>query len=355
MQEKKHPKLTRGSALRLIAGAATTATVFTPPTIIMAAGAKEKITVAVGAEHALVYLFWDLAKGLGYFDQEGLDANLIYTKGGSEASQALVSGSADYSGNAIDHAIAAASQGKSLVMISDFMGVPGITLLVRAADKAKYKTFADLKGKSIGITSPGSATHVLAIWMAKVAGMTKDDIKVIGVGGGSTMIAALQGGRVEAAFGNDPFVTQMIKAGTAVPLVDLFIPAQARKAIGFRSYCFTGALTRADMIAKRPETTQKVVNALVRAQKYLATHSSLETANAMNDELRGGIVATTWAESLSHSRSAYTNHGEISLEGVQAVIETNKYFGDTGGGGAIEASKLFDNSFVEKANKAVKV
>ena len=353
MQAKK-TSVNRRGALGLI-GAASTATLFTPPTIVMAAAPREKITVAVGAEHALVYLFWDLAKGLGYFEQEGLDANLIYTKGGSEASQALVSGSADYSGNAIDHAIAAASQGKSLVMISDFMGVPGITLLIRAADKAKYKTYADLKGKTVGITSPGSATHVLAIWMAKVAGMSKDDIKVIGVGGGSTMVAALQGGRVEAAFGNDPFVTQMMKAGTAVPLVDLFVPAQSRRAIGFHSYCFTGALTRADVIAKRPETTQKVANALVRAQKYLATHSSLQTANALSDELRGGVAEATWAQSLSHSRSAYTNHGEISLEGVAAVIETNKYFGDTGGGGNIDANKLFDNSFVEKANKAVKV
>jgi len=60
------------------------------------------------------------------------------------------------------------------------------------------------------------------------------------------VLRALTGGRVDAAFGNDPFVTQMIKAGSAVPLVDLFVPSQARRALGFRDYCFTGALTRAD-------------------------------------------------------------------------------------------------------------
>ncbi len=159
------------------------------PTIVRAAGPKEKVPVAVGSEHALVYLPWDVAKALGYFDQEGLDVEITYTKGGSEAATALASGSVEYSGNAIDHAIAAAERGKSLVMIADFMNQPGIALLVRPGDRDKYKTFADFKGKTIGVTSIGSATHVLAIWMAHRAGLGKDDIKIIGVGGGSTMIA----------------------------------------------------------------------------------------------------------------------------------------------------------------------
>ena len=59
-------------------------------------------------------------------------------KGGSEAAEALVSGSVDYSGNAIDHAIAAAQHGKSLVMIADFMDEPGVTFLIRPQDKGKY-------------------------------------------------------------------------------------------------------------------------------------------------------------------------------------------------------------------------
>ncbi|GAC1402723.1 MAG: ABC transporter substrate-binding protein [Candidatus Velthaea sp.] len=323
------------------------------PTIVMAASPREKLTVAVGSEHAMVYLPWDVAKALGYFEQEGLDIDINYTKGGSEAAQALVSGSVDYSGNAIDHAIAASERGKSLVMISDFMNEPGVTLVVRPQDKGKFKTFADLKGKTLGITSPGSATHVLGVWMAKRAGVNRDDMKFIGVGGGSTMPAALSAGQVDAAIGNDPFVTQLIRAGRAAAFIELFTPATVRANTGFSNYCFTGALTRSDVIAKSPERTQKIVNALVRAQKYMATHTSAQLAGVLPDEFRAGLGKEDWAAGYSHSRPAYTQNGEIALEGVRAVIETNNFF--LGQESKVDPAKLFDNTFVDKAKKSVRV
>lgn len=318
------------------------------------AAALEKVNVAVGAEHALVYLPWDLAKALGYFEQEGLDANLFYTKGGSEAAQALVSGSADFSGNAIDHAIAAQAQGKALVMVDDFMGVPGIVLLIRPGDKDKYKTMADLKGKTIGVTTIGAASHILALWLAHKAGLGKEDIKVVGVGGGPTMPAALGGGRVDAALGNDPFATQLVNDGRAVALIDLYDPAAARKTTGFSAYCWTGALTRGDMIANKPQTVQKVVNALVRAQKWMLKHAPMDVAKALPDDMRL-LDAAKWVLGYTHSRTAFTDHGEVSPESVHAVIETNAYFAETKSGAKIDEAKLFDNSFVEKANKTVKV
>jgi len=333
--------------------AAGASTVFGVPTIVTAAAAKEKLPVAVGSEHALVYLPWDVAKALGYFDQEGLDVEITYTKGGSEAAQALVSGSVEYSGNAIDHAIAASERGKSLVMIADFMNQPGIALVVRPGDRDKYKTFADFKGKTLGVTSIGSATHVLALWMAHRAGLGKDDVKVVGVGGGATMISSIVANQVDGAFGNDPYVTTLLKTNRAVQWAGLYTAAETRRALGFAQYCFTGALTRADVIQKNPERTQKVVNALVRAQKFMATRTSAQIAAALPDEFRGGTPQGDWAASYSHSRPAYTQHGEMTLEAVRAVIETNTYF--LGSAPKVDPTKLFDNAFNEKAAKTVRV
>jgi NitT/TauT family transport system substrate-binding protein len=347
------PDISRRSLIARAAAVSAASAVFGVPTIVRAAGPKEKVPVAVGSEHALVYLPWDVAKALGYFDQEGLDVDITYTKGGSEAATALASGSVDYSGNAIDHAIAAAERGKSLVMIADFMNQPGIALLVRPGDRDKYKTFADFKGKTVGVTSIGSATHVLAIWMAHRAGLGKDDLKIVGVGGGSTMISALAGNQVDATYGNDPYATTLIKSNRGVQWLGLYTSADTRKALGFPNYCFTGALTRAEVIQKNPERTQKIVNALVRAQKFMATHTSAQIAAALPDEFRGGTAAGEWAASYSHSRPAYTQHGEIALEGVRAVIETNGYF--LGQPSKVDPAKLFDNSFVDKAARSVRV
>ncbi len=104
---------------------------------------------------------------------------------------------------------------------------------------------------------------------------------------------------------------------------------------------------------KNPERSQKIVNALVRAQKYMATHSSAQIAAALPDELRGGTPAAEWAASYSHSRPAYTQHGEITLEGVRAVIETNTYF--LGQAPKVDPAKLFDNVYVERAARSVRV
>ncbi|HEY5350410.1 MAG TPA: ABC transporter substrate-binding protein, partial [Candidatus Lustribacter sp.] len=215
MEESVRKSMLSRREVLIGAAAAGVSSVFGVPTIVMAAAPKEKLTMTVGSEHALVYFPFDLAQRLGYFDREGLDVELIYTKGGSEAAEALVSGSVDYAGNAIDHAIAAAQRGKNLVMVADFMDQPGVTFVIRPADKGKFASFKDMKGKTIGVTSPGSATHVLGVWMAKQAGISRDDIKFVGVGGGSTMPAALAAGQVDAAIGNDPFVTQMIREGRA--------------------------------------------------------------------------------------------------------------------------------------------
>jgi NitT/TauT family transport system substrate-binding protein len=316
------------------------------PTIVSAAGPREKLTIMVGSEHALVYLPWDLAKAFGYFEREGLDVELLYAKGGAEAAQALVSGNVDYSGNAIDHAIAAFERGKSLVMIADFMAEPGVTVIVRPQDKGRFSSFRDLKGKTVGVTSPGSATHVLGMWMAHRAGLGRDEVNFIGVGGGSTMPAALGGGQVDAAIGNDPFVTQLVRAGRAATFLELFKTDDVRRAIGFSAYCFTGALTRADVVQKYPERTQRVVNALVRAQHTIATRTPEALANDLSDEFRGGASKEDFAAALRHSRPAYTQHGEIALEGVKAVMVTNAYFREVMS--SADPVKLFEGRFVAR-------
>ena len=342
------------SRRRFLATAGAAGAVFGVPEIVIAAPARDKFTVAVGAEHALVYLAWDVAKALGYFEREGLDVNLIYTKGGTEAGLALMSGNVDYSGNAIDHAIAAADQGKSLVMISDFMDQPGISLLCKAENRSKFTNGgASFRGKTIGITSVGSATDVLAHWIAHRAGVPNGDVKTVGVGGGSTVMAAIQSGQVDAAFANDPYATLLMKQGRAVSVADMYTSAVTRQWLGFNNYCFTGALTRADVIQKNPERTQKVVNALVRALKFMQKSTPEQLAQALPDEFRGGASVADWAASYAHSRPAYTAVGRISVDAVDNVIASNANF--LGKTLSAKAGQLFDNSFTDRAARTVKV
>ena len=122
---------------------------------------------------------------------------------------------------------------------------------------------------------------------------------------------------------------------------------------GRSTYTFTGALTRAEVIAKYPERTQKIVNALTRAMKAMAQSSAQKLSAMLPDEFRGGASVDDWAASYAHSRPAYGPLGRVSFDGVKAVIETNEFF--LGKKSTADPNNLYDNSFVEKAVKTVRV
>ena len=74
---------------------------------------KEKVRLAVGSQPGnLVYLHIDLARALGYFEQEGLDVSFRYFDAGTAAAEALNAREFDFSANSIDHAIKLSRTGR---------------------------------------------------------------------------------------------------------------------------------------------------------------------------------------------------------------------------------------------------
>lgn len=318
-----------------------------------AAAAAQRVSVAVGAEHSIIYLPWDLAKALGYFEREGLDVSLTYLRSGSEAATALASGSSDFAACGVDHAIAAQLRGKYLPLVIQFMRVPAAAVLVRPADRAKIASFRDLRGKSVGVTSLGAGSHVIALWLAKVAGLGRDDIRILAVGSGPTAAAALEGGRVDAIVAYDPLVTSAVNSGKAAYLYDLYQPEVARRAMDLPSYAFSGTLVREETVAQSPQTVQRAVNALVRAMKYMHARPPEDVAKALDDEQRGGLSAEEWLRSYVHAKAAFTDYGQVRVDGVRGTVFSNLYeLGQEGT--AINYSRLFDLRFVETANRSVK-
>ncbi len=313
---------------------------------------REKVTVAVGAQHAIVYLPFDVAAALGYFEDENLDVDLQFFRGGSESANALIGGSADFSGNAIDHALKAQIQGKDLRMVVNFMDTPCVTLVARSDLEGQVQSVADLKGRKVGITRKGSATHILAVYTAVKAGLSPDDIEIIDVGA-STMPAAIQAGEVDAAWGAAPYTTQIIKAGKAFPLLDLCKLEEATEAMG-GGYPFTGMLTRDDVIAERPEVVQRMVNAMVRAQFFITNSTAQEIADVLSKEVTGDDIQT-YIEALEANLPAFNrNGGVIDPAGLERLLDLHRTFGTFGPDQEVDLEGLYDNSFAEKAVQSLK-
>ncbi len=311
-----------------------------------AAWAAEKVTVGIGGVALIVYLPMVVAQAKGYFAEEGLEVEVLDIKGGgSQAASALIGGSVDFSGNAIDHAIKAKTRGKDLVAIHSFVRLPVMGLVVGSRHKGEIKSIADLKGRPLGVTSPGSQTHMILGYLLVKGGVKPEDVKIVGAGG-STMPLAIEKDTVHAGMMLDPFFTVFVKQGKGYALVDMFTAKGTVEAMG-GDVQGTTLLTRPDVIAKRPAMVQKMVNALVKANKLVVRSSGEELARMIPKELVGD--PKLYAESFEHARDAFPPDSLVTREGVARVIETMRAFDAVPAGMKLEPESMFDNRFVLKA------
>lgn len=176
-------------------------------------------------------------------------------------------------------------------------------------------------------------------------GLKGDDVKVIGAGT-NTMPLAIDKDSVHAGMMLDPFFTAFLKQGKGYALVDMFTAKGSTEAMGGEVQGTT-MLTRPDVIARRPATVQKLVSALVKANKFIVGSSGEALAGLLPKEIAGD--PKLYAESFEHAREAFPPDSLITREGVARVIETMRAFDAVPAGMKIEPESVYENKFVLKA------
>src|ERR1035437_5480346 len=161
--------------------------------------AQTKITLAVGGGSCLCYLPTILAKQLGEFEKAGLAVEVVDFKGVSQSLTAVIGGSADVVSGYFDHCVNLAAKNQALVAFVTYDRYPGLVLVVSPAHKDEIKTIADLAGKKVGVSAPGSSTDFFLKYLLKKNGVDPASAAVIGVGLGPTAVAAMEQGQIDAA------------------------------------------------------------------------------------------------------------------------------------------------------------
>src|SRR5260370_30929408 len=116
------------------------------------------VKIAVGGSSCICYLPSILAEQLGYYKEAGVDVELIDFKGGSTALTAVLGGSADVVSGFYDHTVELAAKNKPMQSIVIFDKLPGLVLMVSPKSNESVKTIADLVGKTVSVSAPGSST-----------------------------------------------------------------------------------------------------------------------------------------------------------------------------------------------------
>jgi NitT/TauT family transport system substrate-binding protein len=310
---------------------------------------KKKITIAVGGKSLFYYLPLSVAERKGYFKDEGLEVEIPDFAGGAKALQALVGGSADFVSGAYEHTINMAAKKQPIKAVVLQLRFSAIELVVSKERAARYRGGRDLKGLKIGVTAPGSSTNMFVDNLLVKDGLKPGDVSIVGVGAGAGAVAAMEKGEIDALANLDPVVTQLESTGKFVSVVDTRTEKGMKDVYG-GDYMAAVIYVTDEFVKKYPGTVQAVVNAMVRADKWIAKATPQEIVDLMPDAYKSGNPSL-YKQGLLKNMVGYSEDGTMSLKAAENVYKVLAQFEPSVmKAGKMDLSKTFDNSFVKKAN-----
>jgi NitT/TauT family transport system substrate-binding protein len=314
---------------------------------------KKKITIAVGGKSLFYYLPLTVAERKGYFRDEGLEVEIPDFAGGARALQALVGGSADMVSGAYEHTINMAAKKQPIKAVVLQMKYSSIALVMAKDRAAKYKGGRDLKGLKIGVTAPGSSTNMFVNNLLAKDGLKPTDVSIVGVGTGAGAVAAMEKGEIDALSNLDPVLTQLESTGKFVAVADSRTE-KGMKGIYGGDYHASVIYITDEFIRKNPNTVQAVVNAMVRADKWIAKATPQEIVDLMPAEYKAGNPSL-YKEALLKNMIGFSENGELSMKAAENVYKVLKQFEPSVmAAGKIDLNATFDDSYVKKANAKYK-
>jgi ABC-type nitrate/sulfonate/bicarbonate transport system substrate-binding protein len=218
----------------------------------------------------------------GFAEKRGLKIELIQIKAGATLMKALISGELDSVDMGAAESIVAGMRGTGVKIVGcTWPGVPQVVLA-----KDDIKTLADLKGKTVAISSPGSLPDLLFKGMIDAEHIPASEFKFATQGADLDRYKSLVAGVTDAAVVSNEFepvmppnIHVLVKGTTAVP--------------NFVRLCVA---TSAKVIANRREDLVHFIAAEMDAYKYAAEHReetvklAHEMSHAKPDDKRADFI-----------------------------------------------------------------
>ncbi|MBR0870325.1 ABC transporter substrate-binding protein [Bradyrhizobium tropiciagri] len=261
----------------MLAAAAAGLTSVAGPKPAAAQSVRPRVVLGQPSE-GFIYLPLYVARKLGYFADEGLDAEIVvFQKGGAEALAAVLGGQADiYVGNpgiqlraqekgqAVKSFAAVQSQfGSDLVIAKEAAQRTGMAGLKDPKAKA-----AALKGLTIAVAGPGSLTDLMVRHIARFGGLDPDrDLTITPIGGGANMLAAYAQKRIDGYALSAPTSTAGVLRFGGLSVFD-FAKGEYKPLADIAFYTL---IARNDWISGQKDKAQKVVRALWKGLRLMKT------------------------------------------------------------------------------------
>jgi NitT/TauT family transport system substrate-binding protein len=267
---------------------------------------------------------YEFTRAQGFFEAEGLDVELVYTRGGNAALQALVGGAVEYAATSFDAALQAYSNGADIRRFATTGRLPLFALASAPKRASQITRLQDLQGKTVGVSALGNGDHVLMLFLLERAGVDPRSVQFATLG--VNLYDALRLGQVDAGWVQEPSLTLIREAGGRV-LFNAMDIEQARQSLG-GAYEFMGVAVRADELQERHEEMVALGRALDRGLSALKRVPPAELVASLPSELiAGGNIAQLEQILADHRDSLYPDSVRIDVRAAERVVESQRTAG----------------------------
>ncbi|MDP9026641.1 MAG: ABC transporter substrate-binding protein, partial [Actinomycetota bacterium] len=245
----------------------------------------------------------------GFFTKEGLTVTVVNFTSGSDLTKAMAGGSVNVGAATGLDAVSAAAHSVGLKSFYGIEGPSPMTLIVPA--KSSITSFADLKGKKVGISAFGSMTDFVVRSTAAKEKVAITDIKEVPLGAPSSVLAALGRGDVDGIILPVYFGYQMEAAGTGK------IAESASKVLGSNDQ-FAQLMASSAYISANSTALKRLAAAYTDSLNYMKSHKDDAVALAVSKLNMSNPIAITSYDALIGN---FTPGGKLNAAGLAAYAK----------------------------------
>lgn len=362
--------------LSLIATALLAGALFVPA----ASAAPERIKIKLAPMPGIGHLVPALARGLGYFEQEGIDVEIVNVMDHMEedfySTELLNKGTIDAEICWYQRVVFGIGNDQPARAVLLLEHSPHMMISVANRVKDQIKTPADFKGRRIADSAGFSTRRYLVDYMISRVGLTPQNYTPAPEELSKNLpllTKALQAGEVDLISCMEPMTSGVLATGLVSPLFDLTTAEETRRVLGdiWPARCLYVA---PGFIAAHPDRVQRLVNAFVRTMRFINTHTAEEIMAKMPMSYYAPDIANgAWpaykkgkVDEIAKALPSLT-HGDYSIPASAAKLacevlfhtnfdetEEGKYRRTAAHSGKVQPEMTYDNRFVEKAMKEIK-
>ncbi|MBL3645630.1 ABC transporter substrate-binding protein [Bacillus sp. RHFB] len=291
----------------------------------------------------------------GFFEKEGIEAEIVSGGGGAQVIASVLSGEAQFAVSGPRSMFTPLDKGEDLLAIQSLNSALTyqITLSKQyqkkknvSKDSSLEDRVASLKGATIGTNLVGDSGDVYTRHLMQMHGVDPNTLKTVKLAGDGSKIGGMQEGIVDGGIASPPMGLQ----AESKDIGDIVINTSEEPMYG--NMVWEAVFAKKEYLEANHETSLKVVRAIGKGMEF--TRNNPREAAESIESYFDGIDVDILEESLIGLKNTFKGYGEMNQEAWDNAQDPLVEFGKISGVSTKQDTTedvIWTNSYIEEAFK----